>query len=61
MPSVSRSQQRYMGQAYDRAAQGKPRSTDPKMPLGALKSFQKLARPSVPERSYGSKPVTEQT
>jgi len=60
MPSVSGQQQRYMAAAFKRRAQGRPRSTDPKMSLGKLQDFVRKV-PGAPERKFGSAPVSEGT
>lgn len=64
MPSVSRQQQKFMGAAYARAKTGRPRATDPRMPIAKLREFAATPRRGLPSRargSYGGSPVSEGT
>lgn len=75
MPSVSGSQQRFMGAAYGRAQAGHPRSTDPKMSVSQLRDFASTKTSGLPDRvkkastgrqterprHYGSHPVRRST
>ena len=51
MPSVSQSQQRYMGAAYERAKEGKPRPGDPDMTVKQLRDFAATPRKGLPQRA----------
>lgn len=64
MPAVSRQQAKFMGAAYARAQSGRPRATDPQMPVAKLREFATTPRrglPSRARRSYGGGPVSEGT
>lgn len=51
MPSVSRSQQHFMGAAYGRAKAGHPRASDPKMPISSLRDFAATSTKGLPGRA----------
>lgn len=66
MPSVSRSQQHFMGAAYGRAKAGHPRASDPKMPISSLRDFAatstrglpgRAPKPPSPAKGYGKGPL----
>lgn len=61
MPSTSKAQQHFMGAAYARKKAGHPRATDPKMSVGQLRDFAATKTSHLPQRKFGSRPVSEST